>query len=409
MSSLETYLKRLSKGGNTIGSHHKHNSDMIMEQTWNNDIQAKKCYIQDYFHDDQKDVAQNISYSSSTTKTCIDAKFIITQYQTINKDAVEYHLQFKPSQNLYFKPSDDLFYYETDYHNRYGAEFPIGCYCDIPNENGIYEKWLICGAESQNQFPKYLILKCNYLFHWISENNGMRVKNKMWGVVKGQNSYNSGLWSSNISTDVENQGKAILPMNSITEYLYYTHPESKNNQRMIVSVLTARPNVWQISKVENHFPFGLQKITLYQSRFNDNTDYVDFSSKEMQADYFVVGSEPLTDPVIPSSDNTCTITASTNHIKAGGSYKVLAAKFYDKVGIDITENYLPTLTMQCWKFYIEDHDITDSDLVILLKQNEANKIKIRFKNDNNYFAKKMTVKCTVDDIVGEIILNIISL
>lgn len=123
-----------------------------------------------------------------TTKTKVDIKFIVTQYQTLSKDDVEYHIQFKPSQNFSFSENDELYYYETDYRQRYGAEFPIGMYIDIPNERGIYEKWLICGKESQNQFPKYSILKCNYYYHWISEEGSRRVKNKMWAVSRSQNS-----------------------------------------------------------------------------------------------------------------------------------------------------------------------------------------------------------------------------
>ena len=73
----------------------------------------------------------------NTTKTAIDIKFIVTQYQTISKDDVEYHIQFKPSQKLQFDKQDDLYYYETDYVKRYGSEFPIGLYIVFPNEQEV--------------------------------------------------------------------------------------------------------------------------------------------------------------------------------------------------------------------------------------------------------------------------------
>ena len=44
----------------------------------------------------------------------------------MDKDQVEYYLQFKPSQKLEFDKSDDLYYYETNFRQRYGAQFPIG-------------------------------------------------------------------------------------------------------------------------------------------------------------------------------------------------------------------------------------------------------------------------------------------
>ena len=89
-----------------------------MEQTFDHDIQAKKCYIYDFYHDDQPDKNQNMTYDN-TTKTPIDAKFIINSYQSIDKDQVPYYLQFRPSQKYSFSENDDLYYYETDYHERW--------------------------------------------------------------------------------------------------------------------------------------------------------------------------------------------------------------------------------------------------------------------------------------------------
>lgn len=192
MPSLQDYRKhynlhKQNMSHTTIGMAQKHNADMIMEQTWDRDIQSKIAYIYDYYHDDSPTLSYGMSYDN-TTKTKIDIKFIVTQYQTLAKDDVEYHIQFKPSQKLSFSSGDELYYYETSFTKRYGAEFPIGLYIDIPNENGIYEKWLICGKESQNQFPKYAVLKCNYYYHWISEEGSKRIKNKMWAVSRSQNS-----------------------------------------------------------------------------------------------------------------------------------------------------------------------------------------------------------------------------
>ena len=98
-----------------------------MEQTFDHDIQEKKCYIYDFYHDDQPDKNQNMTYDN-TTKTPIDAKFIINSYQSIDKDQVPYYLQFRPYQKYSFSENDDLYYYETDYHERYLADFPIGLY-----------------------------------------------------------------------------------------------------------------------------------------------------------------------------------------------------------------------------------------------------------------------------------------
>ena len=108
------------------------------------DIQSKVCYIYDYFHDDQPDKNVGMTYEN-TTKTRIDAKFIVKSYQSIDKDQVEYYIQFKPSQKTRFEEGDELYYFETDYRRKYGVQdFPIGMMIDIPDDTDLYHKWLIC-------------------------------------------------------------------------------------------------------------------------------------------------------------------------------------------------------------------------------------------------------------------------
>ena len=62
----------------------------------------------------------------NTTKTKIDAKFIVSSYGSIDKDQVAYHLMFRSSQPIEFEPNDELYYYETDYRKRYDMRFPVG-------------------------------------------------------------------------------------------------------------------------------------------------------------------------------------------------------------------------------------------------------------------------------------------
>lgn len=172
----------------TLGQQIKHDSDMIMDETWWDDVQSRVCYIYDYFHDDQPQLKDHMTYHN-TTKTRIDAKFIVKTHQSIDKDQVEYYLQFRPSQKLEFKPSDELYYFETEYRQRYGIEWPIGQYCDLPDEKGVYRKWLICEKEIANQFPKYLILPIDYQFMWVEKDGETIYKRKMWGVNRSQKSY----------------------------------------------------------------------------------------------------------------------------------------------------------------------------------------------------------------------------
>ena len=129
MPSLQTARRvanAKNNGAKTIGQIYKEQSDWLMEQTFFNDIQSKVCYIYDYFHDDQPDKNVGMTYEN-TTKTKIDAKFIVKTYQSIDKDQVEYYIQFRPSQKVWFEESDELYYFETDYRQKYGVQdFPIG-------------------------------------------------------------------------------------------------------------------------------------------------------------------------------------------------------------------------------------------------------------------------------------------
>lgn len=418
MPSLSEYKARLSYNGNTSGQAYKNNSDMIMEQTWDRDIQSKKCYIYDYFHDNQPWLNEGMTYEN-TTKTPIDAKFIVTQSQSMDKDRVSVMLQLKPSAKLRFCEGDDLYYYETDYKGRYNSNYPCGMYCDIPDDNGVYRKWIICAKQISDKFIKYLILPANYRFTWIENDGGERVVRRVWGATRSQNSYNSGLWTAYYSTEVENQFKAILPMNSITEKIFYVD-DSNQNQRFIISAMTSNARTWQVSKCEDMLmgEFGLMRLTFVQVAFNPAVDFIDYDavnpdgSKDvyaMYANYYESSVAPIVTPQSGSSTKVCKLLSSTNTIKSGGSYKTITAKLYDELGADVTEKYLSYISTESWSFYIDGVEISNTGLITILKQEEVNKIKVRFANNDDYLTKTLLIQCVMDNVVGELSLEIVKL
>ena len=87
------------------------------------------------------------------------------------------------------RKDDELYYFETDYKTTYGNTFPIGLYLDVPDDRNVYHKWLICREEKANQFPKYLVLPCDYELCWIETNGKDRIKRRMWSVLRMQSSY----------------------------------------------------------------------------------------------------------------------------------------------------------------------------------------------------------------------------
>lgn len=398
MPSLQTARRvanAKNNGAKTIGQIYKEQSDWTMEQTWDNDIQSKICYIYDFYHDDQPRLAEGMTYEN-TTKTRIDAKFIVKSYQSMDKDQVDYYIQFKPTQKTHFSEGDELYYFETDYRKKYHNDNFIGLFIDIPNDENIYEKWMILRTEPANQFPKYLILKCNYELMWIENNGTEKIKRRMWSVLKMQSSYNSGLWTDLRFTSQENQDKVWLPLNPITEKIWYTN-ESSKNMRVLVSSFTDNAIAWQISKVENAQPFGVQKLTLYQDFFDQHRDYIEKDKNGniigMWASYFdseIAPTDPSTSTTPPSSI-TARISASTSTIKVGGSYKNLTVNLFNDSNEDITTEYADaTFT---WTCSIDDEDWTDK--VTWRAGTEYNQKKAKFPNDTSTIGKILSVKCEI--------------
>lgn len=407
MPSLQTARRIANAKTNdakTLGQIYKEESDFLMEETWDNSVTSKTCYIYDYFHDDfftdehgiTRSLAEGMTYEN-TNKTKIDAKFIIKSYQSMDKDQVEYYLMFRPSQPVRFNEGDDLYYYETDFRKRYSATFPIGLWVDLPDDRGVYHKWLICRNEPANQFPKYLILPANYELMWVEKNNEKRIKRRMWCVLRQQMSYTSGVYVDRVFGHTDNQNKLILPMNSITEKFWYTDDDSKN-MRVIVSALMENPTVWKITKCESASPLGLQKLTLYTNFFNEHTDYVNLETGEMYANYFdseITPIDPST-PTTPPSSITAKISASTSTIKVGGSYKNLTVNLFNDSNEDITTEY--TDVTFTWTCSVDDEDWTDK--VTWRVGTEYNQKKVKFPNDSSVIGKILSVKCKIvkDDL-----------
>lgn len=283
-----------------MGEALKNQSDMIMNETFTRDIAYRKCYIDD---------------------KPVDAKYITYTYYSISKDAVDYHLQFRP-----------------------GVHYPIGTYVDIPDDTETYNRWLIVGRSDEPQFVKYNILKCNWTFKWIVEG----ILHECLGVLRARNSYNSGLWRDYYSEIPENQDQFIVPTNEITQTINY-------NIRFLISDNKINPIAWEVSKREDTFPVGITKVTLKQVLFNPNTD----NKELMIADYYkdkVLDEKPETEKYQISY-------SGKSQIKAGGSYKTYS---------------IPNIDFCNWKI-----DNLPEDKYEAIAPYNSNQIKIKIVKDYN--------------------------
>lgn len=263
---LELYKKRLQASGSYMGEALKNQSDMIMNETFKRDTNYRLCYI-----DDEP----------------VDAKYITYTYYSISKDAVDYHLQFRP-----------------------GVHYPMGKYVDIPDDTGTYNRWIIVGRSDEPQFVKYNILKCNWTFKWIA--NG--VIHECLGVLRKRNSYNSGLWHDYLLTTPENQNQALLPTTPETQTINY-------NMRFLISDNQINPIAWEVSKREDTFPVGVTYITFKQDLFNPHRD----NKELMIADYYNNPSIDITPDNKPDKEYSIKCS-SPICIKVGGSYKIFSVQ-----------------------------------------------------------------------------------
>ena len=167
--------------------------------------------------------------------------------------------------------------------------------------------------------------------------------------------------------------------------------------RVLVSSFTDNAIAWQISKVENAQPLGIQKLTLYQDFFDQHRDYIEKDSDGniigMWASYFdseIAPTDPSTPTPTPLS-TTAKISASTSTIKIGGSYKNLTVNLFNDSNEDITTEYADaTFT---WTCSIDDEDWTDK---VTWRGTEYNQKKVKFPNDAAVIGKILTVKCTIE-------------
>ena len=343
MPNLSSYKKMLQSYGSTEGEARKAHSDMIMDATWRGDIQSRVCYLYDYYHDDEPKINYRLS-SATSSKIPIDTKFIINSYNTLNKDQVAYHIQFRPHQEC------NVPYYE-EYERKYGAEFPIGLYIDIPDNKNIFRRWLIVDRANtyDPQFITWAVVPCDYRFNWVKDN----IKYKMWGVSRSQNSYNSGVWADYKTESVENQRKCILPLNSISETLFY-------NQRLIISAPITTPITWKITKVENTSPLGINHITFAQDKFDQHKDFIEKDEFGnvigMWADYYEnnLPKDAVPSEIIEKYMEKAEITYSgvKPEIKVGGSYKTFTCTYYD-------DNHKPVeKEAYVWNFSIDGKPIS---------------------------------------------------
>ena len=406
MPSFEDMQKRYN-GVGTIGQQLKQMSDEAMQATFDDNITTKQCYIYDYHHDDQADMEYGYNPALSETKIPVKLKFIVKTYKSMSKEDPEYHIMFEPDvwNSMSCKP--DWF---VKNYQKLGVEFPVSLYVDIPDDRGVYRRWIVMYIEMANQFVKCGILRCNYLFQWIEHDGIYRHKRKMWGINSMQSSYTSGVWLDFKSQTFDNQDKFYLPYNSISSGL-------KHDTRLCISMLQKEPWTYKITKVDNTTPKGIVTFTVKQDKYEPLHDYVQLDPNaddygDMYPDYYssAVFPERNEEDVLHKKCKLV-IEAPNYHIKLGNS-KILTAKIYDATGRDVTSVFKDS---ECiWNFKLDDMEINRKKLIVIdndysLKEGNEFKCKFMFDGDEQYLEHKIVVTCQIDELTTEVLLDVITL
>lgn len=360
----------------------KYESDSIMKETWWEDINSRYGYFYDSYHDSEPLKLKDLNPEEDEKKVQIPIKFLQNSSQTYSKDVVTFHIQFMPDQECIVD------YYDEVFGSRYGASFPIGLYVDIQDERGIYNRWLVVDKANFNvtQFPTFEVLPCEKVIQFVYKEK----KYQFPGVLRSQNSYNSGIWRDLYTTVVEDQYKFLLPLNRDTEKIYY-------NQRLILDapVLT-EPRAWKITKINRLAPYGIGLFTMAQDKYNQHTDYIEKDQNGnvigMWADYWENNFEPTEQKQEIINEVISKIVYSGNkpQIKIGGSYKKFTAVFMQKDKEISPQN-------GTWAFTMDGEDISNIFSILYVDSN-FNQVKIKAPNDNNYLGK--TIKVSYVSSVG---------
>lgn len=175
-------FQAIHNGISVPGRARKMQSDIIMDATFTQDIQYQVGYFFDYYHTTPENrlLLEGFDPDTDPNPTPIDVKFIAHTKKTYEKDEVTMHIQFRPRYE-YAVP-----YYDEVFGKRYNARYPVGLYCWLQGEDGVYRRWLVVATadRDENQFPTWEVLRCDYVFRWIK--NGKYYE--FPGVSRSQNS-----------------------------------------------------------------------------------------------------------------------------------------------------------------------------------------------------------------------------
>lgn len=360
---LDSYKLRMAALGSYEGESRRRNSQKIMDASWMRDAATKPVYV--------KWVDSGLPIVDDDDVP-VYAKFNVKSYHNITGDEVAYLLQFR---------------LEDMKNNPY---IKVGSYVQIMNEIDEPEWWIITHLDDRTQFRQFSILKCLWVYKWVSRVDGKRVIHQCLGAPRNQSSYNSGVWLDYTFQVPENQHIAMLPTNNDTRTIMY-------DTRFLIGDPERYPQIaWQVSKVQPSLNGTITRFTMTQEQFNAATDNVEL----MIANYY----ENKIEPELPELEEIPTVSdfeitySGKPAVRAGGGYKKFTLKSrIDGKLIDTTEDIE-------WSI-----DFPDGDIMKLTTSVVDNIFKVKCTNDYSLIGKAFTVTAQINKSSASLAVEVISL
>lgn len=359
---LDVYKSRIAALGGYEGEARRRNSQKIMDASWMRDAATKPVFVK--WVDSGLPVVDDYDVP-------VYAKYNVKSYFSITGDNVEYLLQFK---------LEDL---------KNNSNIRVGSYVQIPDEMGNYEWWLIVAEDDRLQFHQYYILKCTWVYKWISVKDGHRVIHECLGCARKQNSYNSGKWLDYVTASVENQEVFWVPTNSDTKTILYDTKFLKSEAGRMP------PLAYKVSKIEDTATIGITKFTMTQEMYDPVRD----NAELMIGNYFL----PYVEPELPNVEEIATIYdleitySGSPAVRAGGGYKKFVLKSrVDGELVDCTEDIT-------WSI---DFGGNEDKLETSIARNI---FRVKCKNDYSLIGKTFTITAQVKNSSKSLIVEVTSL
>ena len=359
---LESYRNRIAAMGGYDGEAKRRNAQKIMDASWTQDPATKPVYV--------KWVDSGLPLIDDDDIP-VYAKYNVKSYHNITGDEIAYLLQFR---------LEDM---------RDNPNIKVGSYVQICNEMDEPEWWIITHLDDRTQFRQFSILKCLYVYRWVSRVDGKRRIYECLGAPRNQSSYNSGVWLDYTFQIPENQHIAILPTNDDSRTLMY------DNKLLVGDPLRYPPIAMKVSKIQSSLNGNITHFTMTQEQFNPATDNVE----KMLANYW----ESAVEPVLPELEEVPTISdleitySGYPSVRAGGGYK----KFRLQSRID--GKLVDTTDKVDWSI---DFGGNDDKLVY---SHQDNVIKVKCTNDYSLIGHTFTITATTEYSSTSLICEVISL